>query len=139
MHSPLLNLEMRMKNKSFLNKFQELKPKVKVQLEVEQKLLPRLKIMGYLMIFLTLIALVFAILSPTESTIGPEIETQDFANLQSSGINIGNEEDLLDLNVKDVLNFYMVSFVFALVGASCFLIGWKKKKTLFGKIELNEE
>ncbi|MBS0603599.1 MAG: hypothetical protein JSS60_01025 [Verrucomicrobia bacterium] len=128
-----------MKNKSFLSKFEELKPKVPLQLDVERKLLPRLKFMGYVMYILSIATLTFAITAPKEPGIGPELEKEDFANLSTSGVALMNDEDQLELNPMEVLNFYVVAVVFAAVGASCFLIGWKKKKTLFQETELNGE
>jgi hypothetical protein len=124
-----------MKNKSFLNKVEDLKPKVPVQKEVEKNLLPRLKLMGSIMAFTTLVTLVFAFMIDEDSPAASPSAQAGFPVLEeieaASGLSLLVEESELELNPKDVLNFYMVSFVFAAVSASCFLIAWKKKKTLF--------
>lgn len=116
--------------KSLLNKIEKLKPKAPKQLEVERKLLPRLKFMGYIMVCITLATFAFAVTLPSETAMITEIQEKDFSHPSQSGIGT-LEEDGLDLSPRDVLNFYVVSFVFAVVAASCFLISWKKKKVLF--------
>ena len=119
-----------MKNKSFLNKLDELKSAVPAHLEVEKKLLPRLKFMGYLMYVLCVIALVYAMTvredtpSPQEGLIDPQ-ETE-----AASPLEMLLEEGELDFSPTEVLNFYLVGLIFASVGSTCFLIAWKKRKTL---------
>jgi hypothetical protein len=115
-----------MKNKSFLSKFEKLKPKVPVQLDIERKLLPRLKFMGYVMYILSLVSLIFAIIAAQE----PDA---DYALTQKStaGLNLENDQDLAELNPIEVLNFYVISVIFASVGVACFLTAWKKKKNFF--------
>jgi hypothetical protein len=123
-----------MKNKSFLSKFEELKPKDSLSLDVERKLLPRLKFMGYLMYGLALVAFLFAIIVHEETEITPpppEGFTEPERIEAVSGHYLVSEEDELELTPTEVLNFYVVSVIFVVVGISCFLIAWKKKKTLF--------
>jgi len=62
-----------MKNKSFLSKIEELKPNIPVQLDVERKLVPRLKFMGYVMFFFCVAALIFEIVVPEDTVIAAEI------------------------------------------------------------------
>jgi len=117
-----------MKNKSFLSKCDELKEKAPVQLEIERKLLPRLKFMGYVMFTLCLASFVFALtVKEDTAVIGPPPFDQTEA---VSPLELLPEEGEIELSATEVLNFYFVAFVFALIGASCFLIAWKKKKTL---------
>jgi hypothetical protein len=112
-----------MKNKNFLNKCAELDPKVAAFIEAEKKLLLRLKAMGYVLFVVSAAALAFAIAAPDELEIGPELILENTAGLSLSG-----DEDLLELSSREVFNYYVVSGIFALVGASCFLIVWKKRK-----------
>jgi hypothetical protein len=119
-----------MKNKSFLSKLEELKPEVPIHLEVERKLIPRLKFMGYVMYFFCLLSFVFALtIKEEEELLISELETN------SEIPAILTDESELELAATEVLNFYFVSLVFALVGTACFLIAWKKgKKLLHGSL-----
>ena len=122
-----------MKNKSFLSKFDALKPKIPVQIEVEKKLLPRLKLMGYIMSVLSAATLIFALVIKEDSTT-PESIQAGFPVLEeieaSSGMALLMEEGELEFNPTEVLNFYIVSLIFATIGISCFLITRKKRKRL---------
>jgi hypothetical protein len=121
-----------MKNKSFLSKVDELKPKAPIHLEVERKLLPRLKFMGYVMYSLCLASFLFALLIKEDTTvIGPPSQEGFTPPDQTEAmIDLLLEEGELELSPTEVLNFYFVAVIFAAIGASCFLIAWKKKKTL---------
>lgn len=119
-----------MKNKSFLNKFEELKPKVPMQLDVERKLLPRLKFMGYVMYTLAVASLCFAIFIGKNEGKGTEL-LQEGIQYAAASLNLDSDEELFEFNADEVLNFYIVSLIFATVGSACFLIAKKKKKTLF--------
>lgn len=112
-----------MKNKSFSNK-----PKAPLHTETERKLLPRLKFIGYVTIVLTLSALTFAIIAPEDPEIGPELVLENIPKKSTAGLSL-EEEEPLELSSKEVFNYYVVSGIFALVAASCFLIAWKKKKS----------
>ena len=116
-----------MKNKSFLNKLEELKPQIPVHLEVERKLLPRLKFMGYVMFVLSLISFGFALTVKEEALILPQ-ETPKNQELETVATLLIDDTEL-ELAAIEVLNFYAVSFVFAAIGGSCFLIAWKKRKS----------
>jgi len=122
-----------MKNKSFLSNFEKLKANIPVHLHTERKLLPRLKFMGYVLYIWCIAALVFAILYSKDSEQSAGLVQENFGNANAAGLSLENDEDLLELNPTEVLNFYAVSFIFALVGTTCFLIAWKKRKTLFHK------
>jgi hypothetical protein len=130
-----------MKNKSFLSKLEELKPQVPIHLEVERKLIPRLKFMGYTMFTLCLAAFVFALIVPEEAAITTEAIPEDIStNLEIEEATAPLTDDSeLELTPTEVLNFYAVSFVFALVGVACFLIAAKKRKTLFQESPLSEK
>jgi len=45
----------------------------------------------------------------------------------------------LELAAVEVLNFYLVSLMFGALGASCFLIAWKKKKVLFAPAPIDKK
>ena len=127
-----------MKNKSFSSKFEELKPPI--HLEVERKLLPRLKFMGYVMCTLCLASLAFAMLVEVETeAIEPPMKERIAEPDQIEAIlkfELLTQNDEIELHPKEVLNFYLVALIFASIGASCFLIAWKKKKTLFQENKL---
>lgn len=121
-----------MKNKSFSSKLEELKQAAPSQLDVERKLIPRLKLMGYVMFAFCAASMLFAFIVKDDTVITRE-------SLQETGLNADEMEAVttplsddseLELAATEVLNFYAVSFVFAVVGASCFVIAWKKSKTL---------
>jgi hypothetical protein len=124
-----------MKNKSLLNKIEDLKPRIPKQIHVERNLLPRLKLMGYILSGLAVCSLTFAILAPKE----PSITQEEFSSRDAAGMSLNTDEDFLELNPTEVLNFYMVSFLFASVGAACFLITWKKRKLLFREVSPQEK
>lgn len=124
-----------MKNKSFLNKFEELKPKVPIHLDIEKKLLPRLKVMGYLMFMFCLAAFTFALIVKEETEVIGTPSQEGFSEPDQieavSKIELLSEEGQLELNPTEVLNFYLVAFIFAIVGSTCLLVAWKKRKKLF--------
>lgn len=115
--------------KNLLNKIGELSPKVLLILDTERKLLPRLKFMGYVMFILCLASLTFAIVAPKEPE--PLVAQANSPRLQIAGLPLENDEDLLELTSAEVLNYYLISVVFAVVGAGCFFTVWRKGKTLF--------
>jgi hypothetical protein len=128
-----------MKNKSFLSNFDELKPKTPLHLDVERKLLPRLKFMGYVMCVLCIASLIFAILAQSDPVDQSAMVQGRILNVDGVALSLENPEDLLEFNPCEVLNFYFVGFIFALVGSICFLTAWKKKRVLFHKSEANGE
>lgn len=73
---------------------------------VELKLIGRLRFLGYLLIGLSVVALLWPLL--------PEFEDEEI------------EEELL-LERPEPLNPFMVSGAFVLVGISCILISWRKR------------
>ncbi len=117
-----------MKIKSFWNrKSPSLTP---TQLEIERKLLPRLFLMGYIFAFLTLASLLFVLL------IAPKTLTEEGS--VGAEISLIEEEfpDELELQVTEVLNFYLITVIFAAVGISCFYLGKRKKRELYQEVEV---
>ena len=115
-----------MKIKSFWNR--ERKPLTPPQLEIEKKLLPRLKLMGYIFIALSCASLLFVIFQSSPQ------EISDISNIE---IEIGVTE--IELNPLEVLNFYAIAFIFASVGFLCFFLTKKKKQELFQESVIKEE
>ncbi len=120
-----------MKIKRFWSR--EPKPLTQAQLDIERKLLPRLKLMGYVFFALSLASFLFVLLAeesnntflaPLTEEIGesPSIQTPLIEN------DLGDE---IELSPFDVLNFYVVSLIFASVGTLCFYLTKKKKDELF--------
>ncbi len=109
-----------MKNKDFSNKVLE-------KAKVERQLLPRLKFMGYVLYVLCLCSIAFEAFFPEET-----LRIENTVELEA--MTLLDEEP----TAKEVLNFYAVASVFALVGFSCMLIARKKRKVLF-QPEVNNE
>jgi hypothetical protein len=130
-----------MKNKSFLSKLDELKPIVPVHIEVERKLIPRLKLMGYVLLSFSLAAFVFAITIKEETLIVPEATQETLVNTQEleAVTPLLTDDAELEFAATEVLNFYVVSLVFAMVGSSLFVIAWKKTKVLFHEPQINKD
>jgi len=94
------------------------KPKTSLE-EQERKLLPRLKFMGYVLSVLSVATLAFAIVADL-------LELENEATLAS----LMNEEELFELSPLEVLNFYAVFLIFALLSTFFFLLHKKKSKLL---------
>jgi hypothetical protein len=87
--------------------------------------------MGYVMSFLCVAAWSFAIIAPKVPGIGDELSEQEFVSPDSAGFSLMTDEEFLELNPLEVLNFYMVGFIFAVMGIACFFIARRKRKILF--------
>ena len=116
------------------NKNSSSKIEAKELLNNERQLLPRLQFMGYLLMVLGALTFTFALFIPSDLWIESESTQQEFISLSSAGSSFIDEDDLLDPNPLEVLNFYIVASSFVVVGALCFLIVWKKRKTLLHHI-----
>ncbi len=132
-----------MKNKSLLSKLEELKPNIPIHLDVERKLLPRLKFMGYVMFAFCLAAFTFALAIKDEAeVIGPPPQegfTEPDRIEAVARAELLLEDGELELSPTEVLNFYLVAVIFAVMGATCFVIAWKKKKKLFSESQATKE
>lgn len=118
-----------MKIKNFWNR--EPKPLTQDQLLIERKLMPRLKLMGYLFFALSIASLLFVIfMNDASSPI-----TEEVLNISYIDPAIGEEgADQLELSPLEVLNFYVVSLIFASMGAICFYVAKIKKRELFQEL-----
>lgn len=99
------------------------------------QLLPRLKFMGYLLYGFASITLSVAIFAPKSDSIYTELAQDNVITPQemeqSSGLSLLTEdESLVILDPREVFNFFYISALFAIVGTSCFLLFYKKKKNM---------
>jgi hypothetical protein len=122
--------------KSFSEKLEELKPKPRDLNAIERKLLPRLKFMAYVMYSLCIASVLFAIFAPKVNE--PEIAVVEESGFTGSVAldaiaDFFNQEEL-ELNPTEVLNFYLVGLTFASIGAACSYIYRRKKKVLLAHI-----
>lgn len=77
--------------------------------EIEKKLVPRLKYLGYILIVFSLIALGYHIFSePAEDRL------------------LNEEEMLSELTDPPLINMMLVAGAFGAVGAGCITIAWRK-------------
>ncbi len=123
-----------MNNKTFWNKLNTLKPKTAEQLEVERKLLPRLRLMGYLLIGISVLTCSYAIIAPKEEQIYYAHKEQKNAFFQqnelSSGLSLETDDTPFELNPSEVLNFFVVSATFAGIGGLLLFTVWNRRKQL---------
>ena len=125
-----------MKNKGFSSSLDNIKPPI--HLDVEKKLLPRLKFMGYVMYAFCLAAFLFALIIETE-IFGARGLAEQSPIEAISELELMPENTLLEFDPTEVLNFYFVALIFAMIGSACFFIAWKKKKILFQEPQGNKE
>ena len=97
--------------------------------------LPRLKLMGYMLYGFACITLSVAIFAPKLDSIYTELAQDNVITPQEmeqgSGLSLLiQDESLLELDAREVFNFFYVSALFALVGTSCFWLFYKKKTSL---------
>jgi hypothetical protein len=97
-------------------------------LEIERKLIPRLKLMSYIFFTLSLASLLFILTFEEEELIASPTELEATIPLE--------EEELAP---TEVLNFYFVSFVFAAMGTACLLLVKNRTKKLFAEAQEPEE
>jgi len=95
--------------------------------EVEKQLLPRLRLMGILLIIFSLYAVFYAIFA------SPYLEYEDdfFETPQEMQISAGpsdlNDSDTFMVTQEQRLNLYMIASIFLVIGSSCLVYAWKKK------------
>jgi hypothetical protein len=98
--------------------------------EVEKQLIPKLHYLGYFLIIFGLIFVNYAIFSSPQPAGQQTIES---FKIEESTAGLGIGEDPLQESPQDILNLYMVAAVFAVVGASCIFIAWRKKLSFIRK------
>jgi len=76
--------------------------------QIEKKLIPRLKVLGIMLLFFSLIAF-------------------SYSFFPSSSEDIAENELSLDFAEPPPMNMYLVAAAFCSVGATCITIAWRKK------------
>lgn len=98
---------------------------------IERQLIPRLKLLGVLLLFFGLCSFVYGLFV---HTLSPE-ETPELASTQNNSIELFemSEAGIDDILPEDALNFFFVALVFSSVGLGCVFISWKKRHSLAHK------
>lgn len=126
-----------MKNKNFWNSLNTFKPGTPEQVEVERKLLPRLRVMGYLLVGISVLTFTYAIVAPKEEELYYLHQEEKNAFFQenelSSGLSLATDDTPFELNPSEVLNFFVVSATFAGVGGLLLFTCWNRRKLIFLK------
>jgi hypothetical protein len=95
--------------------------------EVEKQLLPRLRLVGTLLIIFSLYAVFYAIFaSPYLQYEEDFLDTPQEMQI-SAGPSSTNDTDAFMVTERQRLNLYMISSIFLVIGSSCLLYAWKKK------------
>jgi len=87
--------------------------------QIERHLLPRLRLMGFILISFSLLAFGYAIFKSPYPPSPPELEL----DIEQSSLSVSDSPNQL------LLNLYAVSAIFAAVGLTCITIASKRKKT----------
>ena len=128
-----------MKNKNSLSESEQAESKA-ARIDSEKKLLPRLKFMGYVMSILCAATVTLAIVAPEQPESEAQIMLDPYANKpHAAGISLENEDELLELTPAEVLNYYVISAVFALRRRSLFFHLLEKKRSIFFSKKLREQ
>lgn len=117
-----------------LRKKKEITPE---QLHIERILLPRLRIMSYLLFLFCALSLSFVAVMTQETNFLIEVSKE---NGPSSAISLeqafppslfsNDVPDEIELDPMEVLNFYLISCIFAAMGFACLFFAAKKQKEL---------
>ena len=91
---------------------------------VERKLLPRLRYMGFLLLFFTIFTLAYALISDPYLPNPEEVAVV----LKEEGLPQFSEEPGFMLTKSQRLNLYLIAGAFAVIGLSCLFFYWKKKE-----------
>jgi hypothetical protein len=130
-----------MKRKKAANSIEEAVDKAAAVLELERKLSGRLKFMAYLFFALTLASLLFALFAQEEKHAVPlqREENSILMDIEAiSGAALFSDRESLELSIQDVLNFYVVSLIFASIGIYLFHFSSKNSRS-GSKMQLRTE
>ena len=116
-------------NKNFLNKIEQLKPKIPEDLETEKQLLPRLKFMALLLLGFSLLSFGYAALESSTSLFNNDGYDTPAEMESTAGLGF-TELDLLDMEQLEKFSPYVAAVAFALVGLSCLLYYQRKRHLL---------
>jgi len=134
------------KIKNFLNKakhlnVKDLAPKIAINHAIEKQLIPRLKVMGFILFAFSVCSCFYAYFSANYSS---PYDTDGFTSPEemkmASGLSFGDDPESppFELTAAEKFNFYFVAFVFASVGVGCILLSIKKKKEHLQREHINK-
>ena len=105
----------------------KLKHKLVHQLLVEKQLIPRLSLLGWILLFFGVCSLIYGFYVhplPSIDNFIPETEKQ----IESLSLEVEQiESDIAKIvTPEEIFNFYIVSVIFAGLGLFCLFTSWKK-------------
>ncbi len=112
---------------------EELNDKPLTDLEADMQLLPRLRFMGYLLLFFSGCALCYSLFfaSDVPSNLAYDLSTDGFTSPEemeyAAGLSL-NENASFTLFQVERYNAYIVTLSFAIVGSICLLSAYQKQK-----------
>lgn len=96
--------------------------------KIEQQLIPRLGILGGILLTFSICSLVYGFYVHPLSNVDESLPQTE---MQSQGMDLEpikvDEDDPKTLLPEDILNFYFVSLVFGAIGFFCIFNSWKRK------------
>lgn len=108
----------------------------KISLEIEKKLLPRLRYMGFALIFFSLFSLTYAIIAdPSLPTLELTPSERAAKEEELMGLSDFDPESDFIVTYSELLNLYLVAMAFGVVGSLCLFAYWKKKKEFASESE----
>ncbi len=102
----------------------------KNRMHLEKQMLPKLNMLGFILLFFSLCSLVYAFYAHRD--VSMDTPPLQYA-MQEEGVSIDlivNEYDLSAAPPEYFLNFYLISTIFASVGTLCFIISKNKNANL---------
>ncbi len=98
------------------------------KLENEKKLLPRLRYMGFLLLFFSIFTLAYALIAEPYLDVPPD----ESAVIKEESMGLPDTDTNPDfiLTKGQRLNLFLVAGIFGTIGLSCFFFFWKKKEQL---------
>ena len=95
--------------------------------QMELQLLPRLRWMGFLLLFFSLCSFLYSLFFAADIPASSDSFETPLEMEQTSGLSMASTPSFEMFQVER-FNAYIVTFCFALVGGICLLAVWKKKK-----------
>ncbi len=111
----------------------------KTSLEIEKQLLPRLKVMGFVLLFMAMITVSYAIFSkPYLSTVGLENDEPLKIEKEALGPDLEDTPTFM-LTSYERINLYFIAGVFALVSCTLFITYTRKRAKIRTETESSPE
>lgn len=97
--------------------------------QIERQLIPRLKLMGVILLFFGLFSLIYAFFVHPLTSDGIITEEEFSQESQDVASRVINSLERIDETPvpEETLNFFGVAIVFSSIGLSCIFIAWKKR------------